>query len=55
MVFMLPMAYATKVFRDMARKVTRQGSRAMAAVNDTIQETVTGRKKPINTSFSFNR
>lgn len=42
LVFMLPMGYATKVFRNMARKVTRQGSRAMAAVNDTIQETVTG-------------
>lgn len=41
-VFMLPMGYATKIFRNMARKVTRQGSRAMAAVNDTIQETVTG-------------
>jgi ATP-binding cassette, subfamily B, bacterial len=29
-------------FRYLARIVTRQGSRAMAAVNDTIQETVTG-------------
>jgi len=29
-------------FRRLARVVTRQGSRAMAAVNDTIQESVTG-------------
>ncbi|MBC8098712.1 MAG: ABC transporter ATP-binding protein, partial [Armatimonadetes bacterium] len=29
-------------FRRLARVVTRQGSRAMAAVNDNIQETVTG-------------
>ena len=34
--------FAATVFRKMARIVTRQGSRAMAAVNDTIQETVTG-------------
>jgi ATP-binding cassette subfamily B protein len=32
----------TLVFRHFARIATRQGSRAMAAVNDTIQETVTG-------------
>jgi len=29
-------------FRNMARRVTRQGSRAMAVVNDNIQESVTG-------------
>jgi ATP-binding cassette subfamily B protein len=29
-------------FRQIARRVTRQGFRAMAVVNDTIQETVTG-------------
>lgn len=29
-------------FRSMARRVTRQGSRAMAEVNDNIQESVTG-------------
>jgi ATP-binding cassette, subfamily B, bacterial len=29
-------------FRQVARRVTRQGFRAMAMVNDTIQETVTG-------------
>jgi len=40
--FMLPMVAATLWFRKLARSVTRQGSRAMAAVNDTIQETVTG-------------
>lgn len=33
---------ATVAFRHFARKVTRQGSRAMALVNDNIQETVTG-------------
>jgi len=33
---------ATLLFRRMARNVTRQGSRAMAMVNDNIQETVTG-------------
>ncbi|RMG76551.1 MAG: ABC transporter ATP-binding protein [Chloroflexi bacterium] len=39
----LPMIVgAATAFRWMARIVTRQGSRAMAAVNDTIQETVTG-------------
>ncbi len=30
------------LFRKLARQVTRQGSRAMAAVNDAIQETVSG-------------
>lgn len=30
------------LFRRLARQVTRQGSRAMAAVNDNIQESVTG-------------
>ncbi|MFN8373302.1 MAG: ABC transporter ATP-binding protein [Anaerolineae bacterium] len=30
------------MFRSVARKVTRQGSRAMAAVNDQIQESVAG-------------
>jgi ATP-binding cassette, subfamily B, bacterial len=29
-------------FRNLARRVTRQGSRAMAVVNDNIQESVTG-------------
>lgn len=33
---------ATVIFRRMARNATRQGSRAMAMVNDNIQETVTG-------------
>ena len=33
---------AASVFRRMARRVTRQGSRAMAVVNDNIQESVTG-------------
>ena len=28
----------TMAFRNLARRVTRQGSRAMAAVNDNIQE-----------------
>jgi ATP-binding cassette, subfamily B, bacterial len=32
----------TLLFRHFARIVTRQGSRAMAAVNDNIQESVTG-------------
>jgi ATP-binding cassette subfamily B protein len=30
------------LFRQLARNVTRQGARAMAAVNDNIQESVTG-------------
>jgi ATP-binding cassette subfamily B protein len=42
LVFMLPAVGAALVLRRMARGVTRQGSRAMAAVNDNIQETVTG-------------
>lgn len=41
-IFTLPMIAATYVFRRLARKITRQGSRAMAQVNDNIQETVTG-------------
>jgi ATP-binding cassette subfamily B protein len=32
----------TMIFRRLARRVTRQGSRAMAIVNDNIQEAVTG-------------
>ncbi len=39
---LLPTAWAVLWFRKIARDVTRQGSRAMAAVNDNIQETVTG-------------
>ena len=35
-------AAATMLFRNLARRVTRQGSRAMAIVNDNIQESVTG-------------
>ena len=39
----LPMYIITVVFfRWLARRVTRQGSRAMALVNDNIQESVTG-------------
>ncbi len=41
-VFTIPIIAAVLWFRKIARDVTRQGSRAMAAVNDTIQETVTG-------------
>lgn len=33
---------ATIVLRNLARRVTRHGSRAMAVVNDNIQESVTG-------------
>ncbi|MCU0497863.1 MAG: ABC transporter ATP-binding protein/permease [Anaerolineae bacterium] len=33
---------AAVIFRNLARRVTRQGSRAMAEVNDQIQESVTG-------------
>ncbi len=40
--FSIPILIITLMFRKVARAVTRQGSRAMAAVNDTIQETVTG-------------
>ncbi|MGJ3238304.1 MAG: ABC transporter ATP-binding protein [Anaerolineae bacterium] len=35
-------ALAAYGFRSLARRVTRQGSRAMAVVNDQIQESVTG-------------
>ncbi len=42
LLFMVPMVVAAVWFRSLARKVTRQGSRAMAVVNDNIQETVTG-------------
>ncbi|MBN1679088.1 MAG: ABC transporter ATP-binding protein [Anaerolineae bacterium] len=42
LVFMIPMLAVALIFRRIAREVTRQGSRAMAAVNDNIQETVTG-------------
>ncbi len=39
----LPMyIVAVRVFRWLARRATRQGSRAMALVNDNIQESVTG-------------
>ncbi len=41
-VLMVPIVGAVIWFRKIARKVTRQGARAMAIVNDTIQETVTG-------------
>ncbi len=40
---MMPIVFGmTLVFRRFARVATRQGSRAMAAVNDNIQESVTG-------------
>jgi ATP-binding cassette subfamily B protein len=39
----LPLFFlAAMGFRTLARRVTRQGSRAMAVVNDNIQESVTG-------------
>jgi len=39
----IPVVFAvTAIFRYFARIVTRQGSRAMALVNDNIQESVTG-------------
>lgn len=39
----IPMYGLTAIgFRNLARRVTRQGSRAMAVVNDQIQESVTG-------------
>ena len=41
-VFLIPVVGYTIYFRKAARRVTRQGSRAMAEVNDVIQETVTG-------------
>ncbi len=40
---MMPLVYGlTVVFRKFARTATRQGSRSLAAVNDNIQESVTG-------------
>jgi ATP-binding cassette subfamily B protein len=43
MLTMLPIVLTMSLFfRWVARKATRQGSRAMAAVNDNIQESVTG-------------
>ncbi len=39
---LIPIAFATNIFRKQARNVTRTGARAMANVNDSIQETVTG-------------
>ena len=40
---MMPIVFGmTLLFRKFARIATRQGSRAMAAVNDNIQESVTG-------------
>ncbi len=47
---LLPMG-AAALFRVLARQVTRQGSRAMAMVNDNIQETVTG----ISVAKNFSR
>jgi ATP-binding cassette subfamily B protein len=47
---LLPMG-AAAVFRVLARQVTKQGSRAMALVNDNIQETVTG----ISVAKNFSR
>ena len=38
LLFMIPMMFAAVWFRSLARKVTRQGSRAMAIVNDNIQD-----------------
>lgn len=43
LLLMLPAIIGVSVgFRALARRATRQGSRAMAAVNDNIQESVTG-------------
>jgi ATP-binding cassette, subfamily B, bacterial len=43
LMLMLPAIIGVSVgFRALARRATRQGSRAMAAVNDNIQESVTG-------------
>lgn len=43
MIGMMPAAFGLGLmFRRFARNATRQGSRAMAAVNDNIQESVTG-------------
>jgi ATP-binding cassette, subfamily B, bacterial len=39
----MPLYFAATIFfRNLARRVTRHGSRAMAVVNDNIQESVTG-------------
>ncbi|NJL93347.1 MAG: ABC transporter ATP-binding protein [Anaerolineae bacterium] len=40
--FLVPVMGVTLIFRVLARRTTRRGSRAMAEVNDNIQETVTG-------------
>jgi ATP-binding cassette subfamily B protein len=43
LLLMMPIFAMTAIgFRQLARRVTRQGSRAMAVVNDNIQESVTG-------------
>jgi ATP-binding cassette, subfamily B, bacterial len=43
LLFTIPLPVgAAVIFRKLARVVTRQGSRAMAQVNDNIQESVTG-------------
>ena len=43
LLLMLPVIYGVTIgFRTLARIATRQGSRATAAVNDNIQESVTG-------------
>ncbi|HVU14889.1 MAG TPA: ABC transporter ATP-binding protein [Phototrophicaceae bacterium] len=40
---MMPVVFVvTVIFRNIARTATRQGSRALAAVNDKVQESVTG-------------
>jgi ATP-binding cassette subfamily B protein len=52
MMLMLPVVLGVSfVFRSLARIVTRQGSRAMALVNDNIQESVSG----INVAKNFRR
>ncbi|MDX2138712.1 MAG: ABC transporter ATP-binding protein [Chloroflexota bacterium] len=49
---MLPVVLGVSfIFRSLARIVTRQGSRAMALVNDNIQESVSG----INVAKNFRR
>ncbi len=43
LIFTMPLVVAAAlIFRHVARIVTRQGARAMAVVNDNIQESVTG-------------
>ncbi len=43
LMLMMPVViFVTGIFRKLARTATRQGSRAMAAVNDNIQESVSG-------------